>query len=501
MPPTSVSRNALYNLIGHGALLVAGVVTVPLLTRALGVERFGLLSLVRVLVIYFSILDFGFTSAVTQRVAEAVGRGESDRVPAIFHTATVFLFWMGILGGGLLALAAPLLVTRVLDVPPALHAEGIQSLTIAALAFPLVTLTSSVTGMLQGLQRFGRINMVLAPMNIAQFVLPLGAAWMFGTLPAAVAAIFLSRGAAYLALRLFVREVTPRVEHRPHYSRTEFRSLFQFGKWMTVSNLVSPIIGYTDRVFLGIVRPIDHLTYYTVPADIANRLQVFPKSLLVALYPVLSGMNDTEKMRDLGLRSLRLILVLLVPGFLTVILFSHELLTLWMGAAFAERSTMALQIVVPGMAAAALSLAPQYVLQSQARTDLIGKIHVWLSVAYVPLAFPVILYWGVEGAALMWTLRSVAEAVWMVQVVYPISTLEHRRALGIMVGPFALIFSIQLLLSALAWLLLPSLARSGAWLGIALVAQIAQMRVGLAREDRQALWGLVRPGKSRKRLA
>ena len=53
MPPTSVSRNALYNLIGHGALLVAGVVTVPLLTRALGVERFGLLSLVRVLVITF----------------------------------------------------------------------------------------------------------------------------------------------------------------------------------------------------------------------------------------------------------------------------------------------------------------------------------------------------------------------------------------------------------------------------------------------------------------
>lgn len=488
---SSVSRNTLYNLMGQGALLVAGVATVPLLTRALGVERFALLSLVRVLVIYFSILDFGFTSAVTQRVAEAEGRGELNRIPVIFRTANVFLFWMGILGGLALALSAHFLVLHVLDVPVALHEESIQSLLIAAVAFPFVMLTSSVTGAMQGLQRFGQINLVLAPMNVAQFILPLVAVWVFQSLQAAVAAIFVVRTLACMALYLMVKRQSVMAGSVPQYSRKEFRSLFHFGKWMTVSNIVSPIIGYTDRVFLSMVRPIGHLAYYTVPADIANRLQVFPKSLLNALYPVLSGMDSREKIQVMSLRALRVILVLLAPSFLTVILFAQDLLTLWMGAEFAVRSTLALQIVLPGLTASALGLVPQYVLQSRARTDIIGKIHVWLTIGYVPLGLPVIIWWGVEGAALVWTLRSVAEAALMFWFAFPLRRWKNRRALSEMLTPVSVLFVVQALVSVGIALWVPVGFRTWAWLVIAAVVQWVMVMKILSAEDRSAIVGLV----------
>src|SRR5258707_13937180 len=53
--------------------------SIPIITRALGDVRFGLLALMWAIIGYFSTLDLGLGRATTRFVAEALGRGDARR--------------------------------------------------------------------------------------------------------------------------------------------------------------------------------------------------------------------------------------------------------------------------------------------------------------------------------------------------------------------------------------------------------------------------------------
>ena len=134
--------------------------------------RVGLLSLIWVVVGYFSILDFGLGPAVTKTVSEALAAGDNDKVARLYRAAQRVQLVMDSRGVDMAAFAQRL-VTSVLSVPTELRPEALLSVYLCAVAFPFVLLTSSASAMLQAARRFDAINLVQAPLGIGQFVLPL----------------------------------------------------------------------------------------------------------------------------------------------------------------------------------------------------------------------------------------------------------------------------------------------------------------------------------------
>ena len=66
----TVARHTGWNLVGQLLPVVVALVTVPLLIRLLGLERFGFLSVAWALVGYASLFDFGIGRALTRAVAQ-----------------------------------------------------------------------------------------------------------------------------------------------------------------------------------------------------------------------------------------------------------------------------------------------------------------------------------------------------------------------------------------------------------------------------------------------
>ena len=54
----SLSRNTIWNLAGAGLPLLIGAATIPWLMSRLGVERFGILTLLWAIIGYFSLFYF-----------------------------------------------------------------------------------------------------------------------------------------------------------------------------------------------------------------------------------------------------------------------------------------------------------------------------------------------------------------------------------------------------------------------------------------------------------
>ena len=63
----SISRFASYNLLGQAVPIVVSLVTMPLFVQAVGLERYGILSICWLLLGYFGVLDLGLSRAAAQR--------------------------------------------------------------------------------------------------------------------------------------------------------------------------------------------------------------------------------------------------------------------------------------------------------------------------------------------------------------------------------------------------------------------------------------------------
>src|SRR5512136_2161214 len=130
-------RNTVLNLLGLVIPLAVGFVTIPLVVRALGSERFGILSLVWVVFGYFGLFDLGLGRTTTKYVAEALGRGELDKLPGYLWTATILQAVIGIAGALLLVAAAPILSGHILKIPPEFVPETVRTFRLVGWSIPV----------------------------------------------------------------------------------------------------------------------------------------------------------------------------------------------------------------------------------------------------------------------------------------------------------------------------------------------------------------------------
>ena len=93
-----LARNTVWNLVGQGVPLIAAVFAIPLLIKGLGIERFGVLTLAWMVIGYFSLFDFGIGRALTKVVAEKLGSGHTEDIPAIAWTALFLMLVLGVVG-------------------------------------------------------------------------------------------------------------------------------------------------------------------------------------------------------------------------------------------------------------------------------------------------------------------------------------------------------------------------------------------------------------------
>ena len=402
-----LAHNMLLNLIGQGLPLLVGVVSVPFIIRGLGTDRFGLLSLAWVVLGYFAIFDLGLGRATTKFVAEALGKGEEKEIPRIAWTSVTVQALFGLLGSMVLIALTPLLVGRILNVPPELIGEAKVMFYILTPSVPIILISSSFQGILEAFQRFDLVNAVKIPSSTLTFLLPLFGLYCGFRLPGIVMLIFLARIGALLVYIMLDFRIMPQLR-KYSGSLSLFPHLFSFGGWITVTNIVSPILVYLDRFLIGSLLSMASVAYYSAPYEMVTRLSIISTSLSVTLFPAFSsleGVENKEKIGTIFARSVKYILLTLGPVVLIVMLFARDILGLWLGTEFLLESTIVLQVLALGVLINSLAHTPFALLQGVGRPDLPAKFHLFELLIYIGIAWLLVSKWGINGAAMAWTLR------------------------------------------------------------------------------------------------
>ena len=412
-------------MIGLALPLLVGVVTIPLVVRGLGTERYGLLSLAWVVLGYFTIFDLGLGRATTKFVSEALSKGEADQVPQIVWTAATFQAILGLFGGLVLFGITDVLIEDILNIPPELMGEAKDTLYLLALSVPLVLLSISFGGVLEAAQRFDLMNLVRMPSSILTFILPLVGLYMGLGLPGIVVLILLARLGTLAVFIFFGLRIVPEMK-KYSISFARFYHLFSYGGWVMITSIVGPILVYLDRFLIGSLITIAAVTYYTAPYEAVTRISIISLSLSATLFPAFSAMEGVRDRQKIGLvfaRSIKYVLLICGTIVALVIVFAKEILQIWLGTDFVIESTLSMQVLALGVLINSLAHTPFSLLQGVGRPDLPAKFHLIELPIYVGIAWVLVSEYGILGAAGAYTIRVMLDTVLLFMAtskVYPL---------------------------------------------------------------------------------
>lgn len=192
------------------------------------------------------------------------------------------------MAGVLMALLASRGVGLIQSVPN--QQEAVNAVFLMAFAMPAIVLTSGFRGMLEASHAFGIINAIRLPMGLFTFVGPVLVVLYWGPSLAWVAAVLVAGRVIACAIHAWFAWRSLPVDHgRLAVQKDLLRPLCVSGGWLTVSNVISPLMSYVVRFVVGILLSSNAVAYYATPQEIVSKLGIIPGALTATLFPRFSA--------------------------------------------------------------------------------------------------------------------------------------------------------------------------------------------------------------------
>jgi O-antigen/teichoic acid export membrane protein len=405
----SIQKNTTYNLIGALLPLGLSLITIPVYVRLIGDSRYGVLAIAWLLLGYFGLFDLGLGAATAQRIAATVTDERKERAD-VFWTALSMNSVLGLVGGLVIWPVANYFFARFFSVDQALRSELIGALPWLILAVPLATISGVLTGALQGRARFLELNFISVSSSSLIQLTPLVTVWLHGPdlawlLPSVIFARLVVLSALFWLCYLHIFGREPR-----NISRVQAKELLQFGGWVTVSSLISPLMVVLDRFLIGATLGAKAVTFYTVPFNLAERSGMLPAALSTALFPRLAAAGEAGA-RQLAAAAIQSLAVVMTPLIVIGLLLMEPFLRWWLTPEFASHASLAGELLLIGFWINSFARIPYAQLQASGRPDIVAKCHVVELVPYLTLLYLGLNFWGLPGAALVFGLRTFTDCV------------------------------------------------------------------------------------------
>jgi O-antigen/teichoic acid export membrane protein len=384
------------------------LVTVPIYVRHVGDARYGVLSIVWVLLGYFGFLDLGLSRAAANALARLRDAPHEARA-GVLVTTLVLNLGLGLFGSLCLAIFGNYLLQHVLSVPDALKPEIAQAFPWIVGLLPLALVSGVGVGALESRERFLLANVLqVSGMSLGQIAPVILAVIVSPSLAVVIPAAAITRALTVVAILIAVYR-----DEKPlslwAFDRHQAKQLLSYGGWITVSGVIGPIMSSFDQFLIGSVLNVAAVAHYAVPMNLVTRSQVFAAALTRTLFPRMSSVSPKEAHGLASRAALSLAYgygAICAPAIiLTPIFFKY-----WIGADFATVAAPVAQILFFGAWINGVAFVPYSLLQSQGRPDVTGKFHTAEVLPFIGVLWGLTSAFGIIGAALAWSLRCAADA-------------------------------------------------------------------------------------------
>ncbi|MBB3360020.1 MULTISPECIES: oligosaccharide flippase family protein [unclassified Novosphingobium] len=401
--------NFIVNVGGAVATLLLMLVTVPLFVGHIGEARYGVMSIIWILLGTMGFLDLGLSRAATNALAriDPVQKSERER---IFITALAINGLMGCIGGAFLAAGGIALFAHVISVPPQIAPEVGRAIPWVAGLLPLALMNGAGIGSLESRDRFLAANLLQLIGTLAIQIVPLLCALLIAprleiVVPAAVCA----RGGAVILVVAFAWW-SERSGSLPQLDFATAKALLRYGSWVSIGNTLNPLLTSMDQMVLGAALGVASVTYYAIPFSLIMKSQIFAAAASRTLFPRMSRVSAEEAnhLAQATVGGLGYGYGAICVG---AIVMMRPFITIWMGPTFADVAAPLAQIMFLGAWFNGLSFIPFELVQAQGRPYLPALVFTLELAPFFGLLWYLTTTFGLTGTAIAMAIRMAIDSL------------------------------------------------------------------------------------------
>ena len=387
---------------------VVGLAVVPLQLHFLGAEAYGLIGFCVTLQSLLMVLDMGMTATVNREVARCTSEADRLRVAGLLGAMDRVCWGLAVLCASAIAVCAPLIGSRWLNVVSLPMEQVSQALMLAgllvAIRWPVALYQSALLGHQRAILN-SVINLVAVTMSavvgVAAIVFIAPDLRWFMASQVAVGAIHL----------LVLRRGVTHVLLQPTGWTSDFAQVRHVWRFSAVTGLVT-VVGVCfmqmDKLILSKLLTLEQLGHYSLAAVVASGMYVMTMPVFNVMYPRFSALlaeGRHMELERLYRATSHLLSALLAPTGLVLALFSRDLLQAWTGnAELADQVAPMTSLLVLGSALHGLMFMPFALSLARGAAGLALKINLVLLICVGPLIVIGALVWNATGAAAAWLL-------------------------------------------------------------------------------------------------
>jgi O-antigen/teichoic acid export membrane protein len=395
--------NAAANWLGFALQVVVAFFLSPILVQALGLQRYGVWSLVESILAYLVLLDFGVGASVVRFVAKFEATHDYDKVNRVFSTSICIFSLAGCCAIGLATgLAVGVLPFYVGD---ELIGEARWLLVLLGINLGIGLPLKVFPCLLDGLGRYPVQAAVRAVGLMVRSALLFTVAVTGGSLVPLALVITACNLAEYGVLGFVAWHYMPELKFSLGLVD---RSTLTTMRGYTVDAFVAMIAGrlsfQTDAIVIGAFLMEEQIAFFAIGARLVEYAKDSFRAITLGLVPavsVLEAHGDTSAIRRVLLDGTRYVFWLVLPVQMGLMILGQSFLALWMknDPRIAERSYYTLLILATPLALALPQAVAARILYGTGQLRWFARATLIEAVANLLLSVALVIPMGIEGVA------------------------------------------------------------------------------------------------------
>jgi O-antigen/teichoic acid export membrane protein len=377
------------------------LISTPYLVNRLTPEGYGVYALLTSLMNYYGLLDLGLGEGVTKFVSEYNADGDLSGISQSINAAIIIQVLVGLPVSVLLVVFAdPIL--DLLKVSDPFRLEARVGLYASAPGLFVTMMSATISSVLRGLQRYDITGKVSAATNLLLTTAVVIAVY----LEAGIGIVMLFTLASSVAvLAVYIVAVVRELPYWRLSLKVEgslLKSLFSFSGFAFVTRVSSVVSTYVVRFVVGFFLGPEAVTFYVVPWRLVVAVGGLLSNAFGVLFPYASELgarSDRKRVQDTFVEGSRIFAALAIPLFLTLIIFSKQILTVWIGEDLAGPGAPVLSLLALASLVGALTTVPNLVTMGLGHAKVIGIFSIATVVFYIVLLPSFTKIWGITGTA------------------------------------------------------------------------------------------------------
>ncbi len=410
----SIARNSLYNVAGWMIPATVQIVSVPYIVKNLGYDNYGIWSLAMAVMGYFAFLDMNMLKAGIRFLAEYHGKKDIVSANQVVTFGMLTFFVIGLVGMIAIALCVDPVILKMVKIPEELHTVARSTLYLASLGFLLIMIQNYLLSIPKALHRFDVSNVIEMSFTVGSILATVSLLYFGYGLLEVVIARLLANVICILVAYGSIKKVMPYFKFSIHIESSLMKKIFSYSLVSFAGRIGMATKSFANTFVAGSLLGTSAITFFTVPYMLVERLTNISSRLSMVIFPIASEMGSQSRHDELIIIYRKMTRhVFNINIFLTTLisLFSWEIMTLWMGEAFAKKSALILLLVAIGFLFNTTTGLPSLV------NDGIGHPKVTSTFAFVSGAISVVFLfifgkiYGLVGIAIGYSASSILMAV------------------------------------------------------------------------------------------